>query len=221
MLLHLQFPLPLRANRPPLLPHPPPRWAHRVLPYLLPDPHAVQKRLPDAWPLLQPRLLNGSCGVLGTDWVLANWGCAGLVSDLPIWMRGFEDSKDGGVGFLLCGFRSFGALGELGCCCFFGRSHGHWWGGRDKRPEVPGEFLDVDVEVILRLDIEVGCFGVGGGSLGDRSAEVGFLLLLLVSGLRGDFEALDCGGDGVDDVCRVGFLLLFGAKDGGECAFGG
>ena len=134
-------------------------------------------------------------------------------------MYGFEDAKDGGVGFLFHGFGVLGALGELNSCSFFSGAHcyGRWrW---NKRSEILGEFLNINVEVVLGLGVEVGGFSVGVGCLGDGSAEVGFFLLLflllgsIVTGVGGSFEVLDCGGYGVDDVCWVGFLMLFGAED--------
>ena len=117
MLLHLQFPLPLHTNRPPLFPRPlDPR---HILPHLLSDPHAVKKRLSYLWPLQggvgATGLFNG-CG--GGKWFLADRGGAGLVGDLPIGVRGFENAEESGVGFLLCGFGALGALSGLDC--FFG-----------------------------------------------------------------------------------------------------
>ena len=218
MLLHLQLPLPFDTNCPPLL-FPAPRRRRGILPHLLANSHTVQKRLPNLWPTLKRRLgwrFNGGVDGWG-DGVLADGRGPGLVCDLAVRVRGFEDAKNGGVGFLLRGFVALGALGCFfrGAECYRGR-----WG--NKGPEVLGKFLNVDVKLILRVGVEVGGFCVGAGCLGDRGAEVKVFLLslgLVIIGVRGCFEGLDRGGDGVDNVCGVNFLLFCSAENGGEGGF--
>ncbi len=104
-----------------------------------------------------------------------------LICLLPVGIGAFEDGKQGGIGFLLCGSSALVTLGELSR--FFRRAHCDGWRWGNKRPEVLSEFLDVDVEVILGLGIEMSSFSVGVGGLGNGGAEVSFLLLLLSSGV--------------------------------------
>lgn len=168
MLLHLQLPLPLHTNRPPLLlPAPRRRW--RILPHLLPNPHAVQERLPNLWSTLKRRLGRSFDGYIGGwgDGILADGRGAGLVSDLAVRVRGFENAENGGVRLLLCGSVTLDALS-----CFFGGAEcyrGRWG---DKGAEILSEFLDVYANLGLGMCVEVGGFCVGAGGLGDGGAEV-------------------------------------------------
>ena len=212
MLFHLQLPLPLDTDREPLLSRRPP--SRRILPCLLPDPHAVQKRLSylgvAMWSIVGLRLFNWCWwrGRSGQE-IFANGRGAGLIRFSAFGISVFEDSEDGGVGFLAYGSGALSTLGDLsrffgGAHCYRRRRGGH------KRPKVLSQFLDIDLEMVLGRGVEMSCFGVRMRGLSNSSTEFSFLVFSLQlvwrrGELRGGFYIVNSGGDGVDNVGRARF----------------